>query len=108
MDRQNREGSKAGSGGLISSQLAELERRERLKKLALETIDLGLVSVYVCVGSTHHYLCVCVCVAKDPYFHKNPNGKFECRLCLTTHPSGSFHLLTLIFLSFFLSFSLLL
>jgi len=43
MDRQHREGSKTGSGGMMSAQMAELERRERLKKLALETIDLGLV-----------------------------------------------------------------
>lgn len=38
-------------------------RKERLRLLALETIDL----------------------AKDPYFGKNYQGQVECRLCQTTH-----------------------
>jgi len=40
-----------------------IDRRERLRKLALETIDL----------------------AKDPYFMRNHLGSYECRLCLTLH-----------------------
>ena len=40
-----------------------MDRRERLRKLALETIDL----------------------AKDPYFMRNHLGQYECRLCLTLH-----------------------
>ncbi|KAI8849075.1 hypothetical protein BC829DRAFT_425389 [Chytridium lagenaria] len=54
MDFQNRAGSKPGSGGVAG---------ERLRKLALETIDL----------------------AKDPYFMKNHLGSYECKLCLTLH-----------------------
>lgn len=40
-----------------------MDRRERLRKLALETIDLS----------------------KDPYFMRNHLGQYECRLCLTLH-----------------------
>jgi hypothetical protein len=38
-------------------------RRERLRKLALETVDLN----------------------KDPYFMRNHLGTYECKLCLTIH-----------------------
>ena len=44
--------SKPGSGGVASADNANIDRRERLRKLALETIDL----------------------AKDPYFMKNHLG----------------------------------
>ena len=40
-DRQNRVGSKFGGGGVSSSGQVERERKERLKKLALETVDLA-------------------------------------------------------------------
>ena len=40
-----------------------IDRRERLRRLALETIDL----------------------TKDPYFMRNHLGQYECRLCLTLH-----------------------
>jgi splicing factor 3A subunit 2 len=63
MDRQNRVGSKFGGGGVSSAQQSERERKERLKKLALESIDL----------------------AKDPYLVKNHLGSYECKLCLTLH-----------------------
>lgn len=63
MDYQNREGGKTGSGGLLSEAEANVARRERLRKLALEAIDLS----------------------KDPYFMKNHLGSYECRLCLTLH-----------------------
>eukprot|EP01095_Lingulamoeba_sp_RSL-Kostka_P011733 TRINITY_DN454_c1_g3_i1.p1 TRINITY_DN454_c1_g3~~TRINITY_DN454_c1_g3_i1.p1 ORF type:complete len:235 (+),score=83.81 TRINITY_DN454_c1_g3_i1:44-748(+) len=56
-------GSKPGSGGVASGSLANVDRRERLRLLALETIDL----------------------AKDPYFMKNHLGSYECKLCLTLH-----------------------
>jgi splicing factor 3A subunit 2 len=56
-------GSKPGSGGVASSTQANADRRERLRQLALETIDL----------------------AKDPYFMKNHLGSYECKLCLTLH-----------------------
>jgi splicing factor 3A subunit 2 len=60
IDFQHREGSKIGSGGMLSE---SQERRERLRKLALETID----------------------ITKDPYFMRNHLGTFECKLCLTLH-----------------------
>eukprot|EP01123_Difflugia_compressa_P001704 TRINITY_DN1210_c0_g1_i2.p1 TRINITY_DN1210_c0_g1~~TRINITY_DN1210_c0_g1_i2.p1 ORF type:complete len:317 (-),score=96.63 TRINITY_DN1210_c0_g1_i2:23-973(-) len=56
-------GSKPGSGGVASSSITNADRRERLRQLALETIDL----------------------AKDPYFMKNHLGSYECKLCLTLH-----------------------
>jgi hypothetical protein len=45
------------------TQTQAIDRRERLRRLALETIDL----------------------AKDPYFMRNHLGQYECRLCLTLH-----------------------
>lgn len=42
-----------------------IDRKERLRRLALETIDL----------------------AKDPYYMRNHLGQIECRLCLTLHPN---------------------
>jgi len=47
----------------MSDTQANVDRRERLRLLALETIDL----------------------AKDPYFMKNHLGSYECKLCLTLH-----------------------
>lgn len=70
MDYQNRAGSKFGGGGVASTSAANLDRRERLRKLALETIDLD----------------------KDPYFFKNHVGAFECRLCLTVHQNDGSYL----------------
>jgi len=55
-------GSKTGTGFRSGSQEI-VDRRERLRRLALETIDLE----------------------KDPYFMKNHLGQYECRLCLTLH-----------------------
>jgi len=56
-------GSKPGSGGVASRESEYIDRRERLRQLALQTIDL----------------------AKDPYFMKNHLGSYECKLCLTLH-----------------------
>jgi len=56
-------GSKPGSGGVASASQSNVSRRERLRRLALETIDLS----------------------KDPYFMRNHLGSYECRLCLTLH-----------------------
>ncbi|XP_078179420.1 uncharacterized protein LOC144573508 [Carex rostrata] len=61
MDREW--GSKPGSGGAATAQNEAIDRRERLRRLALETIDL----------------------AKDPYFMRNHLGSYECKLCLTLH-----------------------
>mmetsp|Transcript_16872 Transcript_16872/g.47572 ORF Transcript_16872/g.47572 Transcript_16872/m.47572 type:complete len:228 (+) Transcript_16872:63-746(+) len=56
-------GSKTGGGAPASKEWANVDRRERLRQLALETIDL----------------------AKDPYFMRNHIGSYECKLCLTLH-----------------------
>lgn len=63
MDFQHRPGGKTGSGGVASWSETNRERRERLRQLALESIDLQ----------------------KDPYFMKNHLGSYECKLCLTLH-----------------------
>jgi len=63
IDFQHREGSKIGSGGHLSESQAALERKERLRKIALETID----------------------ITKDPYIMRNHLGTYECKLCLTLH-----------------------
>ncbi|XP_078448921.1 splicing factor 3A subunit 2 [Lampetra planeri] len=63
MDFQHRAGGKTGGGGVASSSESNRDRRERLKQLALETIDIN----------------------KDPYFMKNHLGSYECKLCLTLH-----------------------
>ncbi|KAK9446864.1 uncharacterized protein V1518DRAFT_422844 [Limtongia smithiae] len=70
MDYQNRAGSKKGGGGVASFSETNADRRERLRKLALETIDLE----------------------KDPYFFKNHLGSFECKLCLTVHVNDGSYL----------------
>uniref|UniRef100_A0A2I3HRB7 SF3A2 domain-containing protein n=1 Tax=Nomascus leucogenys TaxID=61853 RepID=A0A2I3HRB7_NOMLE len=64
MDFQHRPGGKTGSGGVASSSESNRDRRERLRQLALETIDINKV---------------------DPYFMKNHLGSYECKLCLTLH-----------------------
>lgn len=56
-------GSKPGSAGVATGGQTNVDRRERLRRLALETIDLS----------------------KDPYFMRNHLGTYECRLCLTVH-----------------------
>ena len=47
MDFQNRAGGKTGSGGVASWSESNRDRRERLRQLALETIDLNKVSKFV-------------------------------------------------------------
>jgi len=63
MDFQHRAGGKHGVGGVASESESNRDRRERLRMLALETIDIN----------------------KDPYFMKNHLGSYECKLCLTLH-----------------------
>jgi hypothetical protein len=43
LDFQNRVGSKFGGGGVAGASETNVDRRERLRKLALETIDLAKV-----------------------------------------------------------------
>ena len=58
-----------GGGGVASFSESNRQRRERLRELALETIDLN----------------------KDPYFLRNHLGTYECKLCLTLHSNeGSY------------------
>lgn len=45
MDFQHRPGGKTGSGGVASSSESNRDRRERLRQLALETIDINKVHV---------------------------------------------------------------
>lgn len=51
MDFQHRPGGKTGSGGVASSSESNRDRRERLRQLALETIDINKVHV------PSHHLC---------------------------------------------------
>lgn len=69
MDMQTRAGAKAGGGGIATQAMVNAERRERQRRLAMETMD----------------------ISKDPYFMRNHIGTFECRLCLTLHTNeGSY------------------
>jgi splicing factor 3A subunit 2 len=70
MDYSSRPGQKTGTGALLSSQELAIARRDRLRKLALETIDLK----------------------NDPYLSRNQLGGFECRLCLTLHSNEASYL----------------
>jgi len=58
-ERDRECGSKPGSGGAASSQNEAVDSRERLRRLALETIDL----------------------AKDPYFMRNHLGRYSLSRC---------------------------
>jgi len=62
-------GSKTGSGPMMSASEANVNRRERLRQLALETVDLQ----------------------NDPYLMKNHLGSYDCKLCGTLHTTeGSY------------------
>lgn len=56
-------GSKTGGGGVASKDHEDLQRKERLRQLAMDTVDLK----------------------NDPYFMRNHLGTYECKLCLTLH-----------------------
>lgn len=56
-------GAKTGGGGVASADHEALARRERLRQLTMDTIDLS----------------------QDPYFMRNHLGTYECKLCLTLH-----------------------
>lgn len=56
-------GAKTGGGGVASKEHENLARKERLRQLALDTVDLK----------------------NDPYFMRNHLGTYECKLCLTLH-----------------------
>jgi splicing factor 3A subunit 2 len=63
-------GSKTGGGGVASEDHQALARKERLRQLTRETVDL----------------------AKDPYFMRNHLGSYECKLCLTLHSNDGNYL----------------
>ena len=69
MDFQNRVGSK-GTSGLANASDMNLQRKERLRALQVETAD----------------------VSNDPYIMRNHLGSYECRLCLTIHTTESSYL----------------
>lgn len=60
---EDKQFNKIGTGGYSSISMINLERRDRLRKIAAETTDL----------------------MKDPYFYRNHMGIYECKLCLTIH-----------------------
>eukprot|EP01051_Picozoa_sp_SAG22_P018551 SAG22_NODE_3155_length_1898_cov_1.841579_2_plen_187_part_00 len=62
-------GSKPGSGGAMSQQNEQIERRERLRKLALETVDL----------SKDPYFLVVLCIFY-PYI-----SEISCLICLKSN-----------------------
>ena len=53
-DRQHRPGARIGSVGVSSYEDANVERKERVRRLAMETID----------------------ISKDPYFMRNHIGTY--------------------------------
>lgn len=59
MDFQNRAGGKTGSGGVASYSESNRDRRERLRQLALETIDLNKVKIIDTLYAKHkNFPCV--------------------------------------------------
>ncbi|KAJ1634799.1 hypothetical protein T492DRAFT_970796 [Pavlovales sp. CCMP2436] len=56
-------GSKPGSAGVASHAAQAVDRKERLRQLAMQTMD----------------------ISKDPYLLRNHLGSYECKLCLTLH-----------------------
>ena len=63
-------GSKPGAGGPASHSDLERVRKERVRQLQIDTLD----------------------VANDPYILRNHLGSFECRLCLTLHSTENSYL----------------
>lgn len=86
---KNRVGSKFGGGGVAGASESNVDRRERLRKLALETIDLAKVFTnfrYKYIGPHLN-----PDDDQDPYILRNHLGSLECRLCLTLHTNeGSY------------------
>jgi len=59
MDFQHRPGGKTGVGGVASASDANRDRRERLRQLALETIDLNKVEIKH-FGEAAQFICICI------------------------------------------------
>lgn len=67
MDFQHRAGSKTGGGGVAGGSESSRDRKERLRKLALETIDLAKVGA-------HLLEFMLVIKFLGPLFHEKPFG----------------------------------
>lgn len=63
-------GSSTGGGGVASADAQAVARRDRLRALTRETVDL----------------------ANDPYLMRNHLGSYECKLCLTLHTNDGNYL----------------
>ena len=70
MDFQHRPGAHYGGGNMMNASDLAISRRERQRRLAVETAD----------------------TKSDPFFFQNNLGTFECRLCMTLHNSVSSYL----------------
>ena len=60
MDFQNRAGGKTGTGGVASASESNRDRRERLRQLALETIDINKVQL-----TPYTYISLCTRMLLD-------------------------------------------
>lgn len=65
MDYQNRPGSKIGGGGVASDAQSNYDRRERLRKLALETIDLSKDPYFMKVRTTMRFVAALTAMAES-------------------------------------------
>ena len=73
MDFQNRAGSKTGGGGVAGFSESNRDRKERLKKLALETIDLA--KVWCALNRAQlTFMHVHVLSYSGPLLHEKPLG----------------------------------
>jgi splicing factor 3A subunit 2 len=76
MDYQNQPGSRFGGGGVASKEETAMDRRKRLFRLAVDSIDLT---------KGHPLLFIRANCGQDPYIRKTHMGLYECKLCLTVH-----------------------
>lgn len=79
MDFQHRPGGKTGSGGVASASESNRDRRERLRQLALETIDINKVSLGLCVLGKSRTCCAspasCLWISSGLCFSEGLEGK---------------------------------
>lgn len=69
MDFQHRAGAKTGGGGVASSSESSRDRKERLRKLALETIDLAKVGAHLLKVSRSFFIFATV---GSVFYEKSP------------------------------------
>lgn len=87
MDFQNRAGGKTGGGGVASWSESNRDRRERLRQLALETIDLNKDPYFMKNHLGKYFLCLIANLFANYCIFETCNilGTYECKLCLTLH-----------------------